>query len=85
MTYQIIHKINGDLYLCCRTNFADNVVQTKTPQFMNMGFLTINALDKNGGLSNPATSIQRSMDGSHWSAPDHVFGEATDVGMSESR
>ena len=52
---------------------------------MNMGFLTINALDKNGGLSNPATSIQRSMDGSHWSAPDHVFGEATDVGMSESR
>ena len=52
---------------------------------MNMGFLTINALDKNGGLSNPATSIQRSMDGSHWSAPDHVFGEATVEGMSEAK
>ena len=32
-----------------------------------------------------AASIRRPTDGSHWSAPDHVFGEATVVGMSESK
>ena len=32
-------------------------------------------------LNTPATSIRRPTDGFHWSAPDHVFGEATAVGM----
>ena len=50
---------------------------------MYMRFSTINTLDERNGLSNPATRIRRPADGSHWSAKDHVFGEATAVVMRE--
>ena len=63
----------GDLYIFCRTNFADDHVQTQTPQLMNLGFLTIKELDEVSGLSTPTTIIWRPMYGSHWSAPNHVF------------
>ena len=65
--------------------FSAYLAQTQAQQFMDLGLSTIKALDESSGLSTPATRIQRPSDGSHWSAPDHVFGEATDVGMSESR
>ena len=52
---------------------------------MDLRFSTIKALDESSGLSTPATRIQRPSDGSHWSAPDHVFGEATVEGMSEAK
>ena len=52
---------------------------------MDMGFSTINALDESSGLGTPATIIQRPADGSRWITPDHVFGEATAVGVSESK
>ena len=81
------HKISnissGDLYTRCRINFTDDTLQTQTPQFMYLGLLTINSLDESSGISTPATIIQRPLDGDHWSAPDHVFGEATLVGVSE--
>ena len=32
-----------------------------------------------------AASIRRPKDGSHWSASDHVFGEATEVGISAAK
>ena len=35
----------GDLYMRRRMNSADDPVQTKIPQLMDMGFYTINALD----------------------------------------
>ena len=44
---------SSDFWTCCRINFADDPVQTQTPQFMDMGFLTINALDEISGLSTP--------------------------------
>ena len=66
-------------------NFAADPVQIQTPQFMDMEILTINALDEISGLGTLATKTQRPADGSHWSAPDHVFDEATAVGMSESK
>ena len=47
----------GDLYIFCRTNFADDHVQTQTPQLMNLGFLTIKELDEVSGLSTPTTII----------------------------
>ena len=75
------HKLSngssGDLYLHCRMNFADDPVQNQTPKFMDLGFLTINTFDERGDLSTIATRIQRPTDGSHWSASNHVFGEAT--------
>ena len=51
---------------------------------MDLGFSNINELDEISGLSTPATRIRSPTDVVHWSAPDHVFGEATAVGMSEA-
>ena len=80
------HKISDgssdDIYSRCRLNFANDPIQTQAPHFMDMGLPTINILNESGVLGNPATKIQRPTDVSHWSAPDHVFGEATAVGMS---
>ena len=76
---------SGNLYSHCRTNFAAGPVQTQRPKLMDLGSLTINELDESSGLSNPATRIQSPVDGSHWSAPYHVFGQATVLGMSKAK
>ena len=52
---------------------------------MALGFSIINSLDESSGLSTPTTIIRMPADGSHWSAPNHVFGENTAVGVSESK
>ena len=49
---------------------------------MYLGILAINTFIESGVLGISATRIRRSTDGSHWSAPDHVFGGAIAVGMS---
>ena len=81
----IVHKLSGsyrgDLYLRCRMNFVGDVVQTKAPQFVGLGLLDINTLNESGVVNTTATRIQRSVDISHLSAPDNVFGGATAVGM----
>ena len=64
-------------------NFTADVVQTQTLQLMDLGFYTINTLDERSRLSTPATYIKITTDGSNWSAPNHVFGEAIEVGTSE--
>ena len=55
------HKISdgssNDLYLRFRENFAGNVVQNQTPQFMNLGLPAINTLDESSVLGTPSTSI----------------------------
>ena len=83
------HKLSDgsidDLYLRYRMNFVGDVIQTQTPQFMDLGLSTINALDESSVLSTPATRIKMSTGGSHWSALDNVFGEETAVGMSEAK
>ena len=63
----------------CRMNLTEYPIQTQTPQFVNLVFLTINALDEGGRLSTPATRILRPMDGAHWSAPSHIFSETSAV------
>ena len=52
---------------------------------MDMKISIIDALDERSGISTPAILTQRPMDGSHWSAPGHVFGESTLVGMSATK
>ena len=47
----------GGLYMSCRMSFAADPVQTKTSEFMDLGFSTINALYEASGLSNPADRI----------------------------
>ena len=50
-----------------------------------MGFSIINALYEISGLITPDTRIRRPIDGAYWSAPNHVFGEVTAVGMNEAK
>ena len=75
----------GGLYMSCRMSFAADPVQTKTSEFMDLGFSTINALYEGSGISTPTTIIQKPMDGAHWSRSNHVFGETKAVGMSEAK
>ena len=60
-------------------------VQTQKPKFIDLGLSNINELDKSNGLSTPATIIRRPTDGDRQIAPDHVFGETTELGMSEAK
>ena len=69
----------------CRMNLTEYTVQILTPQFVNLGLSNIDALDKVSGLSNPATRIQRPVDGAHRSAPNHIFGETKSVGEREAK
>ena len=48
---------SSDLYLRCRMNFAGGVLQTQTPQFMDLGFSATNALGESIFLSTPDTRI----------------------------
>ena len=64
-SHKISNGSSGDLYTRCRMNFVADSVQTQTPQIMDMGFSTINALDESSGISNPATIILRPTYGVH--------------------
>ena len=66
-------------------SLASDSVPIKTPQFVYLGLSTNNALDEGSGISTPATRIQRPTDGDHWSAPNHIFGETTAVGVSKAK
>ena len=52
---------------------------------MHLGLLAVNAPDELNTFDNPTPRVRRPKDVSHWSAPDHVFGEVTAVGMSGTR
>ena len=83
------HKLSdgsrGDLYLRCRTNFANDTLQSQAPHFMNMGILAINILNESGVYGTPSTRILRLTDVYHLSAPYNVFGESTAVGISVAK
>ena len=42
-------------------------------------------MDEGSVISNPTNRILSSTDGAHWSAPNHIFGETTAVGVSEEK
>ena len=69
----------------CRMNLAADLVQTQTTQFVDLGLARINELDEFSGLSTPTTIIRRPTDGAHWSAPNHIFGETSSVGVSDTK
>ena len=52
---------------------------------MDLGLPAINTSNELGVFGNPATRIIKPTDGSHWSALDHVFSEATAAVMSATR
>ena len=83
--YKLSNSSIDELYLRCKMNFSGDLVQTQTPQFMDMWAPTITALDKISVLGTTNTRIWRPTDESYWSVPDYVFGEATVVGMSAEK
>ena len=70
---KLSHSSSADLYWICWMDFASKAVQTKAPHFVELELPAVNTSDELGILSTPATRIRRQTDGSHWSAPDHVF------------
>ena len=66
-------------------NLTADPVQTHTTQFVYLRLSTTNSLDEGSGLSTPTTRILRPMYGANWSAPNHIFGENTEVGLSKSK
>ena len=82
IVHELSHSSSSDLYLRCWMDFSSNIVQTKAPHFVELGLPAVITLDEVKIFKNPATRIRRFTGGSHWSAPDHVLGEATAVRMS---
>ena len=65
-------------------HLAADLVNSVTPQFVDLGLSNIDALDKVAGLWTPATRFGRPMDFSYWRSMDHIFGETTAVGDAVS-
>ena len=82
---ELSHGSSADFYLRYQMNFESNAVQTKAPQFMELGIPAVNTSNDFGIQVTPDTRTRSPMDGSHWSASDHIFGEATAVRISAAR
>ena len=79
------HNYSANIYSRYRVDFTSNAVKTEAPDFILLGVLVVNALDELRSFSTPTTIFKRPTDESNWSAPGHVFGEVTEVGMSWTR
>ena len=82
---ELSHGSSADLHLRCRMDFASNIVGTEAPHFVELGLPAVNTSDQVNIIGTTSTRIRRPEDGSHWAALDHVFVEATAVGMSVTR
>ena len=82
---EISHISSADLYSRCWVDFTSNAIGTEALHFVDLGILAVNISNEINIFGTPATRIRSPMDGSHWSTPDHFFGEATAVGMSATR
>ena len=63
-----------DIYAFVGMHLAADPINSVTPHFVDLGFSTVDALDKGAGLWTPTTVVLGSADVAHWSAPDHIFG-----------
>ena len=82
---KLSNKSSADVYSRCWMNFTRDEVLTISPNFMNMGLLSVHASDELGFFSIPATRIGRSIDGSNWILPVHLIGEVTADVMIRTR
>ena len=82
---ELSHGSSAEPYSRCRMDFSSNYFQTLASHFVELGIMATNTLDEVNIFGNPATIIINLKDGSHWYAPDHVFGEATEDKMSATR
>ena len=82
---KLSNSLSADIYLRFWTDFTSEAIGTEAPNFANLGLLEVNTLDEFNALGTRATRVRRPMYGSHWSAPGHVSGEVTAVGMRRTR
>ena len=83
--YKLPGVSRRDLYLLCKMKFANALIKTQAPHFMDMGFLFINILNESGVLGTTVTRIQGPTFTYHWSEAYYVFGEATEDGISAAK
>ena len=76
---------SSDIYLLYRVDFMGNAVGTEPPDLMHLGLMAVNASDELSPFCTPDTRSRQPADGYHWSAPVHVSGEVTAVGMRRTR
>ena len=85
MGRKLFDTLSADIYLRCRMDLTRNAVGIEAPNIVHLKHPDVNASDEFNNLCNPTTRVRIPKDGSSWSATDHVFGEATAVGMSGTR
>ena len=73
-----------NLYAGVGMHLTSDLANSVTPQFVDLGFYTIDALDKRSGICSAATKVRRPTNVSNWSAPDYIIGETTSVGDAVS-
>ena len=78
-------SFSANLHLRCWMDLSSNTVGTKALHFVDLGILAVNASYEVNIFGTPATRIRRPTYGPHWSAPDHIFGEATAVVMGATK
>ena len=71
---EMSHNSSANIYLRYRVDFTSNAVGTEAQYFIHLGLLTVNASDELRPLGTPAARVRRTMDGSNWYTPGHVFG-----------
>ena len=81
---KLSNSSSQDLYARVGMHNAVDPINYVTPQFMYLGFFTVDTLYIGAGLWTPANRVVRHTDFAHWRAPDHIFGETTVVGDAVS-
>ena len=69
-----------DLYACIGMHLAEDPINFVTPQFVDLGFSNVDALDNRASLWTPSTRVRGPADVSNWIIPVYVLGEITAVG-----
>ena len=72
--YKLYNSSSNGLYSGFSIKFPSDVVQTKSPQFVDLGLLSIKTFNESSVFGTTSNTIRRQTDVSHWSAPDSIFG-----------
>ena len=83
LSEKLSNSSRRDLYTRCGISLTEDPVLILTPQFVYLGLLTIDVLDKGSGISTPDTRIRRLAYGAHWSSTNHIFSKTAEVVVSE--
>ena len=81
---KLSNESSTNVYLRCRMNLMRDAVLTESPNFRNLGLLSVHTSDEFGYVFTPTTIIRRLEDRSNWILPDHFIGEVTTDRLSRT-